>query len=244
MSRGREFIMKSLAGFILAGSSVLLGFNARRGAEPSSNWFSVPHQKLCVTEGAIEQASGNRMSVNVPKMRAFVTAATTQDVEARFTYFGKTAGEKPLGSGEMRRQFGLKLRAQDACNLVYAMWRIEPESRLVVSVKSNPGQHTSLECANRGYRNIKPVRSRPVPVLRPGVTHTLRAELNEAEMRVYADNNLVWEGNVGLEGGRLSGPVGIRSDNAKLEIELRAGQSSGPHPDHQLSCRPGSGEVE
>jgi hypothetical protein len=38
--------------------------------------------------------------------------------------------------------------------------------------------------------------------------------------------------------------VGIRSDNAKLEIELRAGQSSGSHPDDELSCRPGSGEVE
>jgi hypothetical protein len=244
MSRGDEFIMKTLASLTLTAFFVFLGFNTRRGAEPSSNWFSVPHRKLCVTEGAIEQASGNRMSVNVPKMRAFVTVATTQDVEARFTYLGKTAGEKPLGSGEMRRQFGLKLRAQDACNLVYAMWRIEPESKLVVSVKSNPGQHTSAECANRGYRNIKAVRSRPVPVLRPGVTHTLRAELNEAEMRVYADNNLVWEGNVGSLGGPTNGPVGIRSDNAKLEIELRAGQSSGPHPDYQLSCRPGSGEVE
>jgi hypothetical protein len=236
--------MQTLASFILAASFVLLGFNTRMGAQRSSNWFSVPHAKLCVTEGAIEQASGNRMSVNVPKMRAFVTMATTQDVQAHFTYLGKTTGEKPLGSGEMRRQFGLKLRAQDACNLVYAMWRIEPESRLVVSVKSNPAQHTSAECANRGYRNIKPAHSSPVPVLRPGGTHTLRAELNEAEMRVYADNNLVWEGNVGSLGGHLNGPVGIRSDNAKLEIELRAGQSSGPHPDYQLSCRPGSGEVE
>jgi len=243
MLRGDEFIMKTLASFIVAIFFVLLGFNTPTGAEPSSNWFSVPHRKLCVTEGAIEQASGNRMSVNVPKMRAFVTVATRQDVEARFTYLGKTAGEKPLGSGEMRRQFGLKLRAQDACNLVYAMWRIEPESKLVVSLKSNPGQHTSAECANRGYRNIKPVHGGPVPVLRPGVAHTLRAELNEAEMRVYADNNLVWEGSVGSLGGPLDGPVGIRSDNAKLEIELRAGQSSGSHPD-ELSCRPGSGEVE
>jgi hypothetical protein len=243
MSRGDEFVMK-LASFILVAFFVLLGFNTQTGARPSPNWFSVPHRKLCVTEGAIEQASGNRISVNVSKMRAFVTVATTQDVEARFAYLGKTTGEKPLGSGEMRRQFGLKLRAQDACNLVYAMWRIEPESKLVVSVKSNPGQHTSAECANRGYRNIKPVHSRPVPVLRPGVTHTLRAELNEAELRVYADNNLVWEGSVGSLGGLPNGPVGIRSDNAKLEIELRAGQSSGSHPDDELSCRPGSGEVE
>ena len=41
--------------------------------------------------------------------------------------------------GELRRQFGLKLRAQDACNLVYVMWRIEPASKLVVSIKCRTG---------------------------------------------------------------------------------------------------------
>jgi hypothetical protein len=236
--------VKNRANFILVISFLFFGSNIRMGALPPINWLSVPHAKLCVTEGAIEQSSGNQMSVNVPKMRAFVTIVTTQDVEAHFTYLGKTLGEKPLGSGEMRRQFGLKLRAQDPCNLVYAMWRIEPESQLVVSVKSNPGQHTSTECGNRGYRNIKPAHSLSVPVLRPGATHTLRAEMNGSELRVYADNNLVWEGNVGSEGGRLNGPVGIRSDNARLELELRAGQASGAHPDYQLACRPGSGEGE
>jgi hypothetical protein len=57
------------------------------------------------------------------------------------------------------------LRAEDACNLVYLMWRIEPESRLVVSVKRNPGQHASAECGNRGYQNVKPRYSAPIPSL-------------------------------------------------------------------------------
>ncbi len=91
-------------------------------------------------------------------MRAYLNAITAHQVEVHFTYLGSTGNEARLGSGELRRQFGLKLRAQDACNLVYAMWRIEPESKLVVSIKSNPGQHTSAECGNRGYRNIKPQR--------------------------------------------------------------------------------------
>ena len=237
-------IIKNGAHFILAVCVVLSAVIAPVRALPSTNWISIPHAKLCVTEGAIEQTSGNRLSVNVSKMRAFVILPTTQDVEAHFTYLGKTPADKPLGSGEMRRQFGLKLRAQDPCNLIYAMWRIEPKSELVVSVKYNPGQHTSAECGNRGYYNIKPVYAPPVPILRPGTAHTLRAEMNGAQLRVYADNNQVWLGEVGAEGGRLQGPVGIRSDNAKLEIELRAGQSSGTHPDFQLACRPGSGESE
>jgi hypothetical protein len=229
---------------VFAAVLIFLGCNHRAGAKPASDWFSVPHAKLCVTEGTIGQGSGNRLSVNVPKMRAFVTLRTSQEVEALFTYLGQTPGEKLLGSGEMRRQFGLKLRAEDPCNLVYAMWRIEPKSELVVSVKSNPGQHTSAACGNRGYQNIKPVRSSPVPPLRPGAAHTLRAEMNGAELRVYADNALVWEGSVGAAGGGLSGPVGIRSDNVRWELELRAGRASGAHPDYQLSCRPGAGEGE
>jgi hypothetical protein len=177
-------------------------------------------------------------------MRAYVNAPTPPFVEAQFTYLGSTGNESRLGSGELRRQFGLKLRAEDACNLVYAMWRIEPESKLVVSVKTNPGQRSSAECGNRGYRNIKPRRSTPVPVLRPGASHTLRAEMNGDEMKVFADNSLVWEGSVGPDALRFDGPVGMRSDNARLQIELRAGPplrtQSGPPP----GCRTGPGESE
>jgi hypothetical protein len=236
--------LKQRANFLFPTFLIFFAFNMHTGADPAANWLSVPYAKLCVTEGTIEQASGDRMSINAPKMRAFVTVATTQDVEAHFTYLGPTPGEKPLASGEMRRQFGLKLRSQDPCNLVYVMWRIEPKSELVVSVKSNPGQHTSAECGNRGYYNIRPAYAWPVPVLRPGAAHTLRAEMNGARLRVYADNNQVWLGEIGAEGARLNGPVGIRSDNAKLELELLAGQSTGAHPDYQLACRPGSGEGE
>ena len=197
---------------------------------------------LCVTEGSIAELPGQRLSVSVPKMRAYATAPTSQDVTAHFTYLGATGGEARLGSGELRRQFGLKLHAQDACNLVYAMWRIEPESKLVVSVKSNPGQHTSAECGNRGYRNIKPHRGSPVPLLRPGATHTLHAEMNGEDLRVFADNNVVWEGSVGPEALAFAGPVGMRSDNARLEIELQAGRPSGAQPNYQLACRAGETE--
>jgi len=210
----------------------------------STKLMSVSRANLCVTEGVIEELPREGLSVSVPKMRAYVNAFTPQVVEAHFTYLGPTGNEARLGSGELRRQFGLKLRAQDACNLVYAMWRIEPESKLVVSVKSNPGQHTSAECGNRGYRNIKPRRSAAVPALRSGEAHVLRAGLNGAEMRVFVENLLVWEGSVGPDALAFDGPVGIRSDNTRLQIELRAGQPLQAQSGHVPGCRSGGEESE
>src|SRR6266852_1719165 len=163
--------------------------------------MSVSRANLCVTEGVIEELPGARLSVSVPKMRAYLNALTPQFVEAHFTYLGSTGSEARLGSGELRRQFGLKLREQ--------------ESKLVVSVKSNPGQHTSAQCGNRGYRNIKPRLSAPVPALRSGETHTLRTEMNGAEMLVFVDNSLVWEGSGRPDALAFDGPVGIRSDYAR-----------------------------
>src|SRR5208282_2911542 len=164
----------------------LSGLSLSAASEPKL--VSVPRADLCVTEGTIEELPGDRLAINVPKMRAYVNASTPEVVEAQFTYLGSTGNEARLGSGALRRQFGLKLRAEDACNLVYAMWRFEPESKLVVSVKSNPGQHSSAQCGNRGYRNIKPAHSKPVPAVRPGSAHTVRAEMKGAELTVFADN--------------------------------------------------------
>jgi hypothetical protein len=208
---------------------------------PQGKLITISRADLCVTEGTLGQLDGKRFSVGVPKMRAYLDMPTPQFLETRFTYLGSTGHEAPLGSGEMRRQFGLKLRAANACNLVYVMWRIEPESKLVVSVKSNPGQDSSTECGNRGYTNIKARQSAAVPVVRPGETHNLRAEMNGQELRAFADGALVWEGSVGAAGMALDGPVGIRSDNARLEIALSVLR---PATMRAAPCRSGPGESE
>jgi hypothetical protein len=192
----------------------------------------VPRGKLCVTEGALEEVKGTRLAVTVPKMRAYVVAATTQVAEARLTYLGPTSADAPLGSGAMRRQFGLKLRAQNACNLVYAMWRIEPESKLVVSIKSNPGMTISSQCGNRGYRNIKPRRWAAVPKLRPGDSHSLLAEMKGSELHVSVDGGVVWEGDLGSEDLAFDGPVGVRTDNGHFEFEFLTSEIGAPVPCH------------
>jgi hypothetical protein len=208
------------------------------GAAPALR--PVGAQELCVTEGELKPLDGGRLSVEAPKMRAVLDRVTRPVIEARFTYSGATTHDMPLGSGAVRRQFGLKLQAQDPCNLLYVMWRIEPESGVVVSVKSNVGQHSSAECGNRGYSNLKPQRTAAVPALRPGEAHALRAVLDGEVLRVYADEAAVWQGHVG-PAALLDGPVGMRSDNARLTLALRAGQPlEGPRGEPRACAVPGA----
>jgi hypothetical protein len=216
------------------------------GIRVASGSTSLPHSvsraDLCVTEGSIEAGPASRLTVDSPKMRAYVNGTPLQSIEARFTYLRASSHEAPLASGAMRRQFGLKLRAQDACNLVYAMWRIEPESQLVVSIKENPGQHSSAECGNRGYRNIKPQRSAPIPRLRREDAHTLRAEMTGATMNVYIDETLAWQGPLNADVLKWDERVGIRSDNVRVRFDLRTGivQESSVSKE----CRSGPAETE
>ena len=153
-------------------------------------------------------------------MRATVTSAPARTVEARLRYLGPTKEVKRLASGELRRQLGFKLRAANTCNVVYVMWHIEPDSRLAVSVKSNPGMTTHVQCDAHGYLNLKPAHQSPVPILRPGEWHRLRARLAGEELDVSLDGHAVWQGSLGAEGMAFDGPVGLRSDNGRFELEL------------------------
>jgi len=229
---------RSVSAFLL-----LLGLGSFPLAKASSRELvPVSRDMLCVTEGEVSAAPQNQLTVNVPKMRAYVNTETNADAEVRFTYLGATAKDIPLGSGEMRRQFGLKLLAQDACNLVYVMWRFEPESKVVVSFKSNPGQHISSECSNRGYTNIKARHSTKVPAMAAASTHTLKASLYEQDLQVLADGMVVWVGSVGLDASQLHGPVGVRSDNARLNFTLEASYPGGRAVKSGPTCRNDAGE--
>jgi hypothetical protein len=177
---------------------------------------------LCVTSGGMARSERGRMRVDGPKMRTVAPSSSGDVGELRFQYRGATEKVAPLASGQIRRQVGLKLRAADGCNLVYAMWRIEPKPGIEVQVKRNQGSRVHSECGTRGYRKISPRRKVPVPTLEPGSEHTLRAEITGQELSVWADGVVVWEGDLGPEVLALSGPVGMRSDNVALDIELLA----------------------
>jgi hypothetical protein len=181
---------------------------------------------LCVSSGKL-LASGGALAVESPEFRAVATRSGDTDVELRFTYAGPTAEVAELGSGRVRRQIGLKLRAQDPCNLVYAMWRIDPGPELAVQVKLNPGQRTSSECKNGGYRTVRPVRSAPAGPVAEGSSHVLRASLRGATLALWADGVLAWEGMLGDDAQGPGGPVGLRSDNARFTFTMAVAGGDG-----------------
>ena len=229
------------AGPVLCPLLLLSGVQAQPPAEPAA---AVGRTDLCVTEGSLAQDTDGSLSVDVPKMRAFVLRPVADAVAARLTYRGPTDEQSALGSGEVRRQFALKLRALDACNLVYVTWRITPASKLVVQVKNNPGQHSSSECTNHGYQTLKPRLAAPLPPLLPGETHLLRAEIALGTLRAFVDGRPVWEGELGAFAAMSAAPVGVRSDNVRASFRLEAGPGV-PIAAAQLpACRTGPESAE
>lgn len=190
--------------------------------EASATPTRIERQSLCVTNGAISALPGGRLAIESPSSRATVREATAQAAQIRFRYLGPTKNSNPLASGGLRRQIGIKLRAQDSCNLVYAMWHIEPDAHVAVAIKRNDGQHTHAECGAHGYTYLKPARYRKPAQIAPGETHELRAVLKDGALTVLADGQVAWEGYVQMQLGSINGPVGIRTDNARFELEFFA----------------------
>jgi len=183
-----------------------------------------PLSDFDVPDGKIDKAAGDRLMVGSKEMRATLTTiGPSQRVTVKFTYLGPTSEVSHLGNGEVRHQFGIKLKAQDICNLVYVMWNFDTR-RIAVSVKLNPGQRTHEDCLDRGYiNNIKPRVNVPPPVVRVDQPHTLYAELEGKELTVKADGRVVWQGTLVPVVLQFKGPVGIRSDNAHVVFDFLVG---------------------
>ena len=176
-----------------------------------------------VPDGKIEKAAEDRLMVSTKEMRATLKFQTSQKVTVKFTYLGPTKEVSRLGNGEVRSQFGIKLRAQDTCNIVYIMWHFSPDQKIAVSVKRNPGKRTHEDCLDNGYiNNIKPRVSAPPPPVHPDQPHTFSASMSGSNLTVTADNRVVWQGDLGPVALEFDGPVGLRSDNAHVVFDFLA----------------------
>jgi hypothetical protein len=185
---------------------------------------------LVVTSGEIKRLGATTFETRSGAMRAQLAAKGPgpRAAELRFHFVGPTAQDVPLASGEIRRQIGLKLRAQDSCNVIYAMWHIAPSRGLDISVKSNPGKHQHAECGDHGYQVLGPREREPVPEIEPDSDHSLRAAIEGNELQVYADGKLSWVGELPGDALALDGPAGVRSDNGVFDVEFRVGSAQRP----------------
>jgi len=172
-----------------------------------------------ISDGHIEKAVGNRLMTQSKEMRATLKRNTSQHVAVNFTYLGPSLELSRLGSGEIRHQFGIKLKAQDICNLVYVMWNFDTQ-KIAVSVKTNAGQRTHEECLDRGYINdIKADIKKDPPALHVDEPHILAADLDGQQLDVTVDGKVVWRGMLPAMVLQLHGPVGLRSDNAQVVFD-------------------------
>ncbi len=196
---------------------------------------------LCVTKGKLADAH-----VEVPTFRAVALDRGGDGAAAKFVVHGASANERALASGQERRQIGLKLRAENGCNLVYVMWRLDPKPAIDVSVKRNAGQRTAKECGAGGYTKVKPasaLSAADMPVLDDGSEHELRAEIAGDSLVVWIDGRTAWLGALPETARTLAGPAGVRSDN--LDFDLRGlAVDAASRVDVTAKCVTGDAAVE
>ncbi len=196
--------------------------NARGGAALQR----ITRDELQVTNGAVTGLPNGSLAIDTPSSRAVVRNApnrtAAQSAEIHFRYLGPSKADKPLASGELRRQIGLKLHAADSCNVVYVMWHIAPDSGIAVSVKRN-AVHSHVQCGAHGYEAIAPLMKYAARPIEEGDMRSLRAELRGRTLSITADGKMVWRGT--LPRALPAGPPGFRTDNARFVLEYFAGKS-------------------
>lgn len=193
---------------------------ARRGFNPVALWAIKP-ETFCPTAGTVTPLGAQGLRVIASGMRGVVAHDASRSVELAFILRGMSKDAVPLANGEMREQIGVKLRAQDTCNVIYVMWHVAPLPGVAVSVKSNPGLATHVECLDRGYINLTSTVVTPAPAVAVNEPHTLRADLNGDLLRVHADGIEVWSATLPKEAFAFDGAAGVRSDNGEFDFELR-----------------------
>jgi hypothetical protein len=201
-------------------------------AAPSDHAPSIPiapiaSDALCITRGHLV---GDR-SIEEPTLRGYARGAGGDAAQLTFTYRGESFETRQLAGGQERRQIGLKLRAQDSCNVVYVMWRLDPRPKLDVSVKHNLWKRTHEECGADGYTKVRPIKKTLIPAFEFGTTHTLRAEIVGDELFAWIDGKLQWQGRLPETARTIAGPAGLRSDNIKFDlVELATTRTEGDTP--------------
>jgi hypothetical protein len=201
--------------------AVLLVAGCANGEATRAKSDLAPYGAWRITAGKLEPGPDGTLLIREGSVRAELQhnadAATLE-----FAYVGPTTHPERFASGELRRQIGLKLRAQDTCNVVYVMWHIDPAPGIEVAVKHNPGLHVHPACRDHGYTFVAPERSTPVAPIQPNTWHSLSAQLRGRSLDVSADGVLAWRGALPSAAFAFDGPIGLRSDNGRFRLRFKS----------------------
>lgn len=211
---------------------------ARPEHRPTAVWLAVPllalglvsaaHPRergvkpadVCVTNGAVEKDPSGKFVINTPSSRAVVKGSDDSAAAIKFEYLGPAAGETKLASGVVRRQLGIKLRAEDSCNVIYVMWGIEPQPGLIVSMKVNEGKTNHAECGVKGYKLVPSTFEKVIAPIKIGESRTLAANLDDNnKLTIRVDGEVAWEGTAFPTAKTMYGYTGVRTDNVRMRFE-------------------------
>jgi hypothetical protein len=179
--------------------------------------------KLDITSGAITELEPAILSINEPVSRATLKTGNAQVACVQFRHLGPTSRIEQSKSGQEFHQIGLKLRSLNPCNLIYVMWRIKPQPKLIILLKRNKGQSTSAECRNRGYTTLAEI---PFQHFLVGQFNELMACVQthpdgQGEVRCWVNWQEVLQAPVGADVIQaVNGPPGIRTDNGQYHLRF------------------------
>ncbi len=192
---------------------------------PVATSFVLENVDAITTLGNLTLTPHGKYATTSSKLRTKLQSHEGSHLKARFLYQGPTEEISALASGRIREQFGFFLRALNQCNGLYVMIRLGPKIQIAVQSKINPGESTHAGCEANGYNTLQPTFTRsPTRQIGPGDSCLLGSIIKDDQLRVYFDQELVWQGQVP---SALPNPgyAGIRSDNVKIEFEILKDES-------------------
>lgn len=169
----------------------------------------------CAVEDGTTTACGSQVSTAAPEMRCVFTRSNDQ-VYLFFIYSGDTATLAHLGDGSVRRQIGLKVIAQNTCNVLYVMWWTD--GTIQASMKINPNMSTHAQCADGGYSVIGSYSGPPLVVSTS--VHMLHVRILRAtkQLVIQTDNGSAHTFVLPDPALQLIGPTGLRTDNCIADM--------------------------
>ncbi len=193
-----------------------------------ADWVELPLSDLQITSGQdrTRLLGSGLIEVKAPVFRATSRSSVSTASQLSFAYREALPNPEPTEGGQVRIQVGQKLMSKDPCNLIYVMWRLFPQERIVVSVKRHSGS-TSAECGGQGYTNVASIAVPADLSARSGSYRDLQSVYDPSTrlLSVQINGREIWEGSLPTKLVRgLSGPVGVRADNGHFRFRFYSGQ--------------------